>query len=179
MRQRSGTGLRDNDRLVCTCPSLSRFISLTRTLFVEFGGLCSSARESKPFVRLLGFISLMDGTRGGGRLYTLKPCPALPGLSSAGACCLVRCVGAVPSFGTLHGYLCCDGAGDVPATARSTPVIVAEGVLGCMWCTQTIGSMVVHVEPQSYCYETDGCNPVDLVERLPCTRVGALMRVAA
>jgi len=58
----------------------------------------------------------------------------------------VRCVGAVPSFGTLHGYLCCDGAGDVPATDRSTPVIVAGGVLGCMWCTQTIGSMVVHVE---------------------------------
>ena len=90
------------------------------------------------------FISLMGGTRGRARLYILRLCPALPDLSSAGACCLVRCVGAVPSFGTLHGYLCGDGVGDVPATDRSTPVIVAEGVLGCMWCTLTIGSMVVH-----------------------------------
>ena len=97
----------------------------------------------------------MDSTGGRGRLYIFRLYPALPGLSSAGACCLVRCVGAVPSCGTLHGYLCCDGAGDVPATDRSTPVIVAEGVLGCMWCTQTVGRMVVHVEPQSYCSETD------------------------
>ena len=104
----------------------------------------------------------MDSTGGRGRLYILRLCRALPGLSSAGACCLVRCVGAVPSFGTLHGYLCCDGTGDVPATDRSTPVIVAEGVLGCMWCTQPVGRMVVPVEPQSYCSETDRCPPVDL-----------------